>query len=142
MDRTDCLTPALPRFVHARVGTTLHYPDHLCRFLLRPLRVVSTVQVFSSEASDSIPPPPPDGASKTYPEKIHTLVQEISHLSLLETAQLNELLKVRMILLFRRAPYAELELTIHVFLQTTLNIPDAPVMMGAMPTAAATQGVC
>ena len=38
--------------------------------------------------------PEPDGSAKTYPEKLHSIVEQISQLTLLETAQLNELLKV------------------------------------------------
>jgi hypothetical protein len=52
----------------------------------------------------------PTGQEKTYSPKISTLVEDISRLSLLEVADLNELLKKR------------------------LNIPDAP-MMGPMSFA-------
>ncbi|KAK4327706.1 hypothetical protein Pmani_001857 [Petrolisthes manimaculis] len=54
--------------------------------------------------------PTPEDAPKVYPEKIQTIVNQISQLTLVEVAELNALLK------------------------TTLNIPDAPVMaFGAAP---------
>ncbi|KAK3796454.1 hypothetical protein RRG08_009231 [Elysia crispata] len=66
-----------------------------------------------SSASPDIIPPPDDASTKTYSPKIEKLVDDISQLTLLEVADLNELLK------------------------KTLNIQDAPMMaMGAMPTAA------
>lgn len=46
------------------------------------------------EVTEPIPAPPPDAAGPVYPEKIRELVHEISQLTLVETAQLNELLKV------------------------------------------------
>ena len=65
------------------------------------LRSVAQLQKLSSFrvphvlfSSQPLPVPDPDGSSKTYPEKIHTIVDHISQLTLLETAQLNELLKV------------------------------------------------
>jgi ribosomal protein L7/L12 len=65
-------------------------------------------------SSQPLPVPEPDGSAKTYPDKLHAIVDHISQLTLLETAQLNELLKSK------------------------LNIPDAPVMpvgfAGAPPT--------
>ncbi|GFR70467.1 39S ribosomal protein L12, mitochondrial [Elysia marginata] len=71
-----------------------------------------TCQTYSSAAPDVIPPPA-DSSSKTYSPKIEKLVDDISQLTLLEVADLNELLK------------------------KTLNIQDAPMMaMGAMPAAA------
>jgi len=39
--------------------------------------------------------PQPDDAVKEYPEKITNIVDEISKLTLIEVADLNELLKVR-----------------------------------------------
>lgn len=70
-------------------------------------------RLLSAEATLSTPTA--DGAPKVYPEKLQTIVSEISQLTILEVADLNELLK------------------------KTLNIPDAPVMaFGAgMPMAAA-----
>merc|ERR1712098_739652 len=66
-----------------------------------------------SSNSDVIPPPPANIESKTYSPKIEKLVTDISKLTLLEVADLNELLK------------------------KTLNIQDVPMMaMGAMPAAA------
>lgn len=61
-----------------------------------------------------LPVSPPTGDNKTYEPKIVKLVDEISQLSLLQVADLNELLK------------------------KTLNIPDTP-MMGAMAFAAPAQ---
>lgn len=48
----------------------------------------------NSSPSDPIPPPPLDGKPRQYPEKITRIVDEISRLTLLETSQLNDLLKV------------------------------------------------
>merc|ERR1711874_746999 len=65
-----------------------------------------------STATEPIPPPS-DGSPKQYAPKIEQLVTDISQLTLLEVADLNELLK------------------------KTLNIQDAPMMaMGAMPAVA------
>ena len=44
---------------------------------------------------DAKPIPPPDDAPKTYPEKLTKIADQISQLTLLETADLTELLKVR-----------------------------------------------
>ncbi|XP_068223473.1 uncharacterized protein mRpL12 [Palaemon carinicauda] len=70
---------------------------------------------YSAEAALSTPTP--DGAPKVYPEKIQSIVSEITKLTVLEVADLNDLLK------------------------RTLNISDAPVMaFGAgMPAAAPAQ---
>ena len=54
-------------------------------------------RVSLSASSEPLPVPDHDGSAKTYPEKIHTIVNHISQLTLLETAQLNELLKVTLI---------------------------------------------
>lgn len=51
-------------------------------------------RMFSTSAKPH-PVPEPDGSAKTFPDKIHTIVDQISQLTLLETAQLNELLKVK-----------------------------------------------
>ena len=48
----------------------------------------------TSSLEPPLPPPVPDGAEPVYSKKIRDLVSEISQLTLLETAQLNELLKV------------------------------------------------
>ena len=55
----------------------------------------------TSSLEPPLPPPVPDGAEPVYSKKIRDIVSEISQLTLLETAQLNELLKVytRIILL-------------------------------------------
>jgi len=73
-----------------------------------------STEVAGSGGNDVIPPPPANASDKQYPQKIESLVSDISKLTLLEVADLNELLK------------------------KTLNIQDAPMMaMGAMPTGAA-----
>ncbi|XP_064406484.1 uncharacterized protein LOC135351429 [Halichondria panicea] len=64
---------------------------------------------LSATAEETVPSPV---GSSNYPPKIEQIVNDISQLTLLETSQLNELLKA------------------------TLNIPDAPMMaMGPMPLA-------
>ncbi|BFZ03413.1 hypothetical protein BsWGS_06452 [Bradybaena similaris] len=69
---------------------------------------------YSTPAADIIPPPEVDISKKLYPPKIQKLVDDISHLTLIEVADLNELLK------------------------KTLNIRDAPIMsMAAAPVVAA-----
>ena len=50
-----------------------------------------TRRCLSAVAEDPLPAPTGD---KSYPPKIEKIVQEISQLTLLETSQLNELLKV------------------------------------------------
>jgi len=51
---------------------------------------------FNSAAYNStLSAPQPDDAVKEYPEKITNIVDEISKLTLIEVADLNELLKVR-----------------------------------------------
>lgn len=53
---------------------------------------------FNSAAySSTLSAPQPDDAVKEYPEKITNIVDEISKLTLIEVADLNELLKVRKI---------------------------------------------
>lgn len=44
-------------------------------------------------STDPLSMPPPDGTD-VYPEKLHNIVQDIAGLTLRETAQLNELIKV------------------------------------------------
>jgi large subunit ribosomal protein L7/L12 len=46
--------------------------------------------------AEKIPPPHFDGQEKTYPPKIHQLVDEIAKLNLLEVADLNELLRKKL----------------------------------------------
>ena len=72
------------------------------------LQVSTSARFFTSEAVNTsepqpLPPPPPDGVSKSYPEKIQSLVRDISKLTLLETAQLNELLKVSLVRVHEKA---------------------------------------
>lgn len=69
-------------------------------------------------SAEALAEPTPEGAPKVYPEKIANIVSQISQLTLIEVADLNELLK------------------------KTLNIPDAPMMAygaGMMAPAAAAQ---
>lgn len=66
---------------------------------------------MSAEAAP-VASPTPDGHDKVYPEHVEKLVQQISQMTLLEVAELNECLKKR------------------------LNIADTPMMM-AGPAAAA-----
>ena len=55
---------------------------------------------FRLYTSDVIPPPTLEGEAKKYTPKIEKLVTEISQLTLVEVADLNELLKVSLNLLF------------------------------------------
>ena len=64
------------------------------RQLSRPLRYLSAE---AGQAADTaIPPPATDGGPPVYPEKVKSIVEDISRLTLLETSQLNDLLKVCM----------------------------------------------
>ncbi|XP_072022228.1 large ribosomal subunit protein bL12m-like isoform X2 [Amphiura filiformis] len=74
--------------------------------------VISSVR-HCSVASEALSPPGRDGEEKQYPQKIQQVVDQISGLTLLEVADLNELLK------------------------KTLNIQDAPVMAAGMAMAPA-----
>ena len=56
--------------------------------------VKTTVRSTSTSSVTDVPSPRCDDSEKIYPEKIQRLVSDISHLSLLEASQLNELLKV------------------------------------------------
>jgi len=69
-----------------------------------------------SLTSDVIPPPTFEGEEKKYPAKIQKLVDEITELTLVEVADLNELLK------------------------KTLKLPDVPAMsFSAMPAGKAAE---
>ena len=69
---------------------------------------------WSRSLSDVIPPPTFEGEEKKYPAKIQKLVDEITELTLVEVADLNELLK------------------------KTLKLPDVPAMsFSAMPAGKA-----
>ena len=59
-----------------------------------PRRVVTRMSPANLFSTQPFPVPEPDGSAKTYPDKIHSIVDDISQLTLLEAAQLNELLKV------------------------------------------------
>ena len=56
--------------------------------------LVSVQSMLLSSSTEPLPVPPPDGAERIYPDKIRDIVDQITQLTLLETAQLNELLKV------------------------------------------------
>lgn len=86
---------------------------------------------------EAVPPPKSDDCDKVYPEKIQRIVSDISKLSLVETSQLNELLKVGE---KNNSVYKQSEIVclhLHFHLQSTLNLSDVPVMaVGATnPTA-------
>ena len=55
-------------------------------------------------SSSAIPAPSFEGEDKKYPEKIHKLVDDISQLTLLEIADLNDLLKVSYLKCFLGMP--------------------------------------
>jgi len=62
---------------------------------------VSTAHIISHPyCTGTIPPPPVEGEAKIYPEKIQNLVDDISKLTLIEVADLNELLKVCIVLIY------------------------------------------
>lgn len=84
-----------------------------CRLHDRPILHSHKYLVSGSRhcSTEPLPEPPADGEAKQYSIKIQNIVDDISKLTLIEVADLNELLK------------------------KTLNIKDAPVMaMGAMPS--------
>lgn len=66
------------------------------RFLAGPthIRCVAAEAAATSDGPQTIPPPPLEGKSRQYPEKIRRIVDDISQLTLLEISQLNTLLKV------------------------------------------------
>ena len=152
--------------------------------------LVSVHSRLLCSSTETLPVPPPDGAARIYPDKIRAIVDQITQLTLLETAQLNELLKVHMLYIHVHLPsrprgyrfvcmFMHMEVQIKVisqsqdqwsictcpnckcwcrvcnyiyfslscllppFLpfcntQSTLNIPDAPMMVqGGPPTPAA-----
>ncbi|XP_003744073.1 39S ribosomal protein L12, mitochondrial [Galendromus occidentalis] len=78
------------------------------KFALRRVQSVPSHRCMSA-----IPQPAPDNSNKQYPEKISNIVSEISKLTLIEVADLNELLK------------------------RTLNIQEAAVVAAAAPAASA-----
>ena len=87
----------LSRYDLERAYRQFHTPKSISRSVVgqqQRRRGLSRVSLVLC-SSQPLPVPEPDGSSKTYPEKIHDIVDDISQLTLLETAQLNELLKVR-----------------------------------------------
>ena len=70
-------------------------------------------------------------SDKKYPEKIARIVEDISKLTLLETAQLNELLKVH------TGSHGSVVSINNP--QSTLNIQDIPMMTAGVMPAVATQ---
>ncbi|XP_045119188.1 39S ribosomal protein L12, mitochondrial-like isoform X2 [Portunus trituberculatus] len=75
-------------------------------------RGASAGQQLRWRSAEALSVPAADGVPKVYPEKIQNIVTDISKLTLIEVADLNELLK------------------------KTLNIPDAPVMAFGAPMGA------
>ena len=67
----------------------VYFWDHLWR-CSRYLRNWST----SSSRFSSLAAPEPDDAEKEYPEKVKNIVDAISKMTLIEVAELNDLLKV------------------------------------------------
>ena len=75
-------------------GTGSIWKITVCILVSRSLRGFPVSRVLSSALVEPLSVPGPDGVAKVYPDKIRTIVENISQLTLLETAQLNELLKV------------------------------------------------
>lgn len=74
------------------------FPKLFIRFMQPIQRCVSSeasASAVSSSSDQVIPPPTLDGKPRDYPENISKIVESISKLTLLETSQLNDLLKVR-----------------------------------------------
>jgi len=69
---------------------------HNCTGTKRTLRSLQQLQrCYSTEAQTQEKPLPlPNSREKSYSPKIQQIVQDISHLTLLEVSDLNELLKV------------------------------------------------
>ena len=110
------------------------YPYKPKPYRLRSVRLpVRAYYMRSLMTAEAVPPPKSDDCDKVYPEKIQRIVSDISKLSLIETSQLNELLKVGDIELI--SVYKAF--TCIFILQSTLNLSDVPVMaVGATnPTA-------
>ena len=63
----------------------------------RPVPQTQHATILSSRqyATEPLPEPHVEGKEKNYPPKIQNIVEEISKLTLLEVADLNELLKVK-----------------------------------------------
>lgn len=85
---------------------------HRSRYVRVSLPVVS--KFMSTEAAE-LSTPPSDGQQKVYPEHVENIVSQISQMTLLEVAELNECLKKR------------------------LNIADTPMMMAGPAVAAPAQ---
>lgn len=64
------------------------------RLLASEVGNVATTTAAASSTSEVIPPPPLDGKPRDYPNKVRRIVDDIAQLTLLETSQLNDLLKV------------------------------------------------
>ncbi|XP_064105247.1 large ribosomal subunit protein bL12m-like [Macrobrachium nipponense] len=104
----------------ARVICSSNYSVLTCCLRQNILRHGAAVNLIPHQhrflsAEAALSTPTADGAPKVYPEKIQNIVSQITQLTVLEVADLNDLLK------------------------KTLNISDAPVMAfgAAMPGAAA-----
>ncbi|XP_076458910.1 large ribosomal subunit protein bL12m-like [Babylonia areolata] len=95
------------------VGVVSSYCRRLAQKQLKTCQCLSANHLYST-STDVIPSPHVEGQPKIYAPKIEKLVEDISQLTLLEVADLNELLK------------------------KTLNIQDTPMMaMGAVAAPAA-----
>ena len=78
---------------------TLYKTNELRSHLMRMFRLIAPRSanaciVLVSNSCQTLAAPSPDGQPKEYPQKIVNLVDNISQLTLLEVADLNELLKV------------------------------------------------
>lgn len=90
------------------------------------------------ENKNSIPPPTTgaNDPNKTYSEKIHRLVDEISKLSLVDVMDLNELLKVSRVFLVEKRLFMTILISCISF-QKTLKIQDVPIVASGGASAAA-----
>jgi large subunit ribosomal protein L7/L12 len=102
---------------NSTTSTSLNFVRSVSITKSRSFEIKSTkktqAQAASTSSSAPIPPPHFDGQQKEYSPKIHSLVDEIAKLNLIEVSDLNELLRKR------------------------LNIKDVPVSYGAFPGAGA-----
>jgi len=108
----SCVSIAASSYSRSLVQRSTVFNGRCCAVKLASTHY--STEVTGSAVNDVIPPPPANASDKQYPQKIESLVSDISKLTLLEVADLNALLKI------------------------TLNIQDAPMMaMGAMPAGGA-----
>lgn len=111
-DLCEAIDMQTTKAIVCSTGIVSNYCRRLAQKQLKLCQSVCSSRLYST-APDVIPPPHAEGQPKIYTPKIEKIVTDISQLSLLEVADLNELLK------------------------KTLNIQDAPMMaMGAMAAPA------